>query len=192
MVPAGEALPGTGDFTWYDARDPIFGLSGESPATAGTPKAQAPPGNAQAHERQIAGSLESGGRRWRPPTEGERRRRRPISQVTGQRAARASYACRHSIGFRSTCDTTNPAIRPAPEARRQDRRLRRLGHAAAVRLADRGAPCRAPRRRRLRRLAHVRRRPQGCAREAIPPAAPRQRRRQAEGAWQGALRLHAQ
>src|SRR6185437_7785630 len=60
---------------------------GESPATAGTPKAQAPPGNAQAHERQIAGALESGERRWRSPTEGERRGTRPISQVTGQRAA---------------------------------------------------------------------------------------------------------
>src|SRR3982074_2270464 len=53
-------------------------LFGESPARAGTPKAQSPPGNAQAPERQTAelhasaGLLESGGFRS-PPTEGERR-----------------------------------------------------------------------------------------------------------------------
>src|SRR6185437_8592202 len=80
---------GSWDRTFYmvECMHPIIGLSGESPATAGTPKAQAPPGNAQAHERQIAGALESGERRWRSPTEGERRGTRPISQVTGQRAA---------------------------------------------------------------------------------------------------------
>src|SRR6185437_8579839 len=111
---------------------------------------------------------------WRPPTEGERRHRRPISQVTGQRAAGASYARAVHYGFRSACDTTYPAVRPAPEAGRQDGGLWRLGHAAAVRLADRRAPCRAPRRRRLRCFPHVRDRPRGRARQAIPPEASRQ------------------
>src|SRR5882762_8040479 len=55
----------------------------ESPAQAGTPKAQIPPGNAQAQERQTAagatsaGLLESGGSTLFPPTEGERRSRAP-------------------------------------------------------------------------------------------------------------------
>ena len=53
-----------------ECADPIIGLSGESPATAGTPKAQAPPGNAQAHERQIAGALESGERLGGHPPKG--------------------------------------------------------------------------------------------------------------------------
>src|SRR5882762_3899764 len=58
-------------------------LFGESPARAGTPKAQIPPGNAQAQERQTAagatsaGLLESGGSALLPPTEGERRSRAP-------------------------------------------------------------------------------------------------------------------
>src|SRR5581483_4673957 len=58
-----SVIPGT-DILHARMRAPHIGLSGESPATAGTPKAQAPPGNAQAHERQIAGALESGGRPW--------------------------------------------------------------------------------------------------------------------------------
>src|SRR6185437_10882735 len=76
---------GSWDRTFYmvECMHPIIGLSGESPATAGTPKAQAPPGNAQAHERQIAGALESGGRAREPPTEGERRR--PAPDLSGHR-----------------------------------------------------------------------------------------------------------
>src|SRR3984893_316549 len=52
------------------ARNSLFG---ESPARAGTPKAQIPPGNAQAQERQTAemhdsaGLLESGGLVVHPP-----------------------------------------------------------------------------------------------------------------------------
>src|ERR1700732_3773516 len=52
------------------ARNSLFG---ESRARAGTPKAQIPPGNAQAPERQTAerhasaGLLESGGFRFHPP-----------------------------------------------------------------------------------------------------------------------------
>src|SRR5882762_2650069 len=48
-------------------------LFGESPARAGEPKAQLPPGNAQAPERQTAelhasaGLLEGGGFRFHPP-----------------------------------------------------------------------------------------------------------------------------
>src|SRR5438874_10031314 len=38
-----------------------IGLSGESPAQAGTPKAQIPPGNAQAQERQTAEGATSAG-----------------------------------------------------------------------------------------------------------------------------------
>src|SRR5690348_14728659 len=57
-------------FYMVECTHPIIGLSGESPATAGTPKAQAPPGNAQAHERQIAGALESGGRLGGHPPKG--------------------------------------------------------------------------------------------------------------------------
>ncbi len=57
-------------FYMVECAHPIIGLSGESPATAGTPKAQAPPGNAQAHERQIAGALESGGRLGGHPPKG--------------------------------------------------------------------------------------------------------------------------
>src|SRR2546421_4458231 len=66
----------------YDTQARI-GLSGESPAQAGTPKAEIPPGNAQAQERQTAagatsvGLLESGGFALFPPTEGERRLRAP-------------------------------------------------------------------------------------------------------------------
>src|SRR5215470_13887805 len=43
-----------------------IGLSGESPARAGTPKAQIPPGNAQAQERQTATRRCRGasGERW--------------------------------------------------------------------------------------------------------------------------------
>src|SRR5215472_19112035 len=60
---------------------------------SGSPKAQFPPGNAQAKERQTVGRqrgvpqglLESGGSVWSPPTEGERRVTRLISQVTGQK-----------------------------------------------------------------------------------------------------------
>src|SRR6185312_14783955 len=90
---------GSWDRTFYmvECMHPIIGLSGEGPATAGTPKAQAPPGNAQAHERQTAGALESGGRPWLPPTEGERRRRRPISQVTGQRGGKGIRIARPFI-----------------------------------------------------------------------------------------------
>src|SRR4030081_2976914 len=68
-------------------------LLGESPARAGTPKAQIPPGNAQAPERQTAelhasaGLLESGGFRS-TSTEGEPPCQRLISQVTGQKGGR--------------------------------------------------------------------------------------------------------
>src|SRR2546421_6172867 len=44
----------------YDTQARI-GLSGESPAQAGTPKAQIPPGNAQAQERQTAEGATSAG-----------------------------------------------------------------------------------------------------------------------------------
>src|SRR5256885_13148145 len=54
------------------------------------------------------------------------------------------------------CGKTDPAFRAAPGAGRAHRRLRRLGHAGAVQLADRRAPRGAPRRRRVRRVAHVR------------------------------------
>src|SRR6267378_4615170 len=68
-------------------------LFGESPARAGTPKAQIPPGNAQAPERQTAETAHfrgASGERWirSPPTEGERRLQRLISQVTGQKGGR--------------------------------------------------------------------------------------------------------
>src|SRR6185312_4754610 len=108
---------GSWDRTFYmvECMHPIIGLSGESPATAGTPKAQAPPGNAQAHERQIAGALESGGRLGGHPPKG--------SGAVGARSLRSPdrgrqggilRPCR-SHWIRSACDTTNPAIRPAPE-----------------------------------------------------------------------------
>src|ERR1700694_5608920 len=58
-------LGGTHGGCYHDAAR--ISLFGESPARAGTPKAQIPPGNAQAQERQTAelyasaGLLESGG-----------------------------------------------------------------------------------------------------------------------------------
>src|SRR6266478_428422 len=45
-------LGGTHGGCYHDAAR--ISLFGESPARAGTPKAQVPPGNAQAHERQTA------------------------------------------------------------------------------------------------------------------------------------------
>src|SRR5256885_1396925 len=87
----------------YDTQARI-GLSGESPAQAGTPKAQIPPGNAQAQERQTAegatsaGLLESGGFDcFHPPKGSGAERERLISQVTGQkggRRLRRRCACR--------------------------------------------------------------------------------------------------
>ena len=53
--------------------------------------------------------------------------------------------------------TTDSALRPARRRRRAHGRLRRLGHARQLRLADRGTPRGAPRRRHVRRLAHVHR-----------------------------------
>ena len=83
------------------------------------------------------------------------------------------------------------ALRDARRRRRPHGRLRRLGHAGQLRLADRGASRRAARRRHVRRLAHVRRRPARRSRARVPAAAARQRRRQAHGAGQGALLVHA-
>ena len=75
---------------------------------------------------------------------------------------------------------THTFIRPARRARRPHGRLRRLGHAGQLRLADRGAPRGAPRRRHLRRVTHVcdRRRAVPRVREFFSQAH-RQRRRQA-------------
>src|ERR1700730_11104456 len=117
--------------------------------------------------------LESGGRiSTRPPTEGERRLRRLISQVTGQKGGRrlapeASDAPA-AVFFprphkRRAWGTTNPLVQAAPGTGCAHRRFRRLGHAGAVQLADRRASCGAPRRRCIRRLAHLRRGPQGAA-----------------------------
>src|SRR6266436_10359199 len=64
-------LGGTHGGCYHDAAR--ISLFGESPARAGTPKAQIPPGNAQAQERQTAelhasaGLLESGGSVVHPP-----------------------------------------------------------------------------------------------------------------------------
>ena len=61
-------------------------------------------------------------------------------------------------------------------------RLRRLGHAGQLRLADRGAPRGAPRRGHVRRLAHVRDRRARCTRARVfLRNAARERRRQAHG-----------
>src|SRR6185312_1823226 len=111
---------GSWDRTFYmvECMHPIIGLSGESPATAGTPKAQAPPGNAQAHERQIAGSLERGGRLAAT----HRRGAAPSApDLSGYRTEGGKGVLRlpFVIGFRSTCDPRNSATRPAPKARRQ-------------------------------------------------------------------------
>ena len=86
----------------------------------------------------------------------------------------------------------NSSLRHARRLRREDRRLRRLGHAGGLRLADRGAPCSAPRRRHVRCLAHVpgRCRRRRCAR--VPQATRRKQRRQADAVRQGAVRLHAE
>src|SRR5881227_3723299 len=90
------------------------------------------------------------------------------------------------------CGKTDPAFRDAPGAGRAHRRLRRLGHAGAVQLADRRAPRGAPRRRRVRRVAHVRRGPAWRARARVAAAPAGKRRSEAPDARQGALRLHAE
>src|SRR5438067_1679060 len=92
----------------------------------------------------------------------------------------------------ASCGTTDRVIQAAPGARRPHGRLRRLGHAGAVQLADRRAPRRAPRRGRVRRLAHVHRRLEGREGAGPPRAAARQRRDEAQNARQGALQLHAE
>src|SRR3984893_6599108 len=83
------------------------------------------------------------GERWigSPPTEGERRLQRLISQVTGQKGGRrrgttATRACRLFL-LGGSVGKTHPAVQAAPGAGRPHRRLRRLGHAGAVQLADR-------------------------------------------------------
>src|SRR5215469_13692981 len=70
MVPAGEKRFLGSDILHGMIAAPHNRSVGESPATAGTPKAQAPPGNAQAPVRQIAGALESGGRFGGHPPKG--------------------------------------------------------------------------------------------------------------------------
>src|SRR6266513_1822750 len=69
------------------------------------------------------------------------------------------------------CGKTDPAFQAAPGAGRPHRRLRRLGHAGAVQLADRRAPRGAPRGRRVRRVAHVCRGPAWRARARVAAAA---------------------
>src|SRR5438045_1102197 len=85
----------------YDTQARI-GLSGESPAQAGTPKAQIPPGNAQAQERQTAegatsaGLLESGGFDcFHPPkASGAERQRLLANDVAKLRTpGKALYGC---------------------------------------------------------------------------------------------------
>src|SRR6185437_9673482 len=76
--------------------------------------------------------------------------------------------------------------------RRADGRFRWLGHADQLRLADRGASRGASRCRHVRCLAHDRGRPawRACAR--LPAAPAGQQCRQAQGARQGAVFVHAE
>ena len=90
--------------------------------------------------------------------------RRPISQVTGQRGGRLACGLPPFFMWSASRTGTDMGLRTPlydlhVAARRAHGRLRRLGHAGPLRLADRGAPRGAPRRRHVRRLAHVRRRP---------------------------------
>src|SRR4029077_19352670 len=81
----------TGDCYHVGAR---IGLFGESPARAGTPKAQFRPetlrhmNGRRRNARRSAGFWRAVGSRSSPPTEGERRQARLISQVTGQKGGR--------------------------------------------------------------------------------------------------------
>src|SRR5438105_7314067 len=138
------------------------------------------------------------GPRSGPPTEGERRQ--PRLNLSGHRTEGRQARC-HTAGAsaalccfwpEASCGTTDRVIQAAPGARRPYGRLRRLGHAGAVQLADRRAPRRAPRRGRVRRLAHVHRRLEGREGAGPPRAAARQRRDEAQNARRGALQLHAE
>src|SRR5205807_8032540 len=179
-------LGGTGG-DWYHGRARI-GLFGESPARAGTPKAQFRPetlrhtNGRRRSARASAGLLESGG-----PALGSTHRRgaAPTAPyLSGHRTEGRQARC-HTAGAsaalccfwpEASCGTTDRVIQAAPGARRPHGRLRRLGHAGAVQLADRRAPRRAPRRGRVRRLAHVHRRLEGREGAGPPRAAARQRR----------------
>ena len=75
--------------------------------------------------------------------------------------------------------STHRVVRRACAARGPPDGLRRLGDAAALRLADRGAPPRAPRRRHVRRVAHARARSARAGGAPVPAAAAGERRGQA-------------
>src|SRR5256885_9525516 len=83
----------------YDTQARI-GLSGESPAQAGTPKAQIPPGNAQAQERQTAegatsaGLLESGGFDCFHPPKGSGAERERSEEHTSELQSPCNLVCR--------------------------------------------------------------------------------------------------
>ena len=158
-------------------------LSGESPAARPERRRRNFRPETLRHmngRRREVGLRGASGERWTHPASthrrGAARLTRLISQVTGQKGGRRASRykrlprcfCRDCLSGVEARGKTDPAIPAAPGARRPHRRLRRLGHAGAVQLADRRAPRGAPRRGRVRRLAHVRHRPQGRAGARLP------------------------
>src|SRR5579883_988298 len=191
ILPAGGVFPGIGDFTCYDRLTPLRSVRRESGHQPERRRRKLRPETLRQTNGRSWGL-------WRVVDASAATHRRGAApsapDLSGHRTEgrRGHPAPAASTRLRSACDPTNRAVRPAPQARRQDGGLRRLGHAAAIRLADRGASCRAPQRRCFRRLTYVRRRSEGRACQAFPPETPRQRRGQAEVSRQGTLRLHAQ
>ncbi len=102
--------------------------------TGGPPKAQ-PPGNAQAHELQSLAISGERSRRAARSTEGEQRCiERSISQVSrteGRHALKCGPSLRR-LSQRGCDGPEDSALRHPCCTGRQDRRFRRLGHAAAA------------------------------------------------------------
>src|SRR5579871_2042969 len=156
---------------WYDAAfatrpvrrdreagDPIPGARGAEGATR--------PETLRQNNGSVSRTLESGPRRvaaTNPPKGCGARWAHLISQVQGQRGDRrrpvAPFALRKGraaeTSERRAHAAEDSAVRAPSRARRAHRRFRRLGHAAALWLADRRAPRGAARRRHVRRLAHA-------------------------------------
>ena len=168
--------------------DPSQGPSGERLATAR--RRRNTPGNAQAKvRRRLMGSGER-------PRRGAHRRgavpARPVPDLSGHRTEGRRVAVARRLFFSDSeidcrCASAHLSIdtHVAAGARMVD--FGGWDMPVALRLPDRGAPCRTPRRRHVRRLAHVRGRPARRARPRFPAAAARERRREAHAARQGAL-----
>ncbi len=184
-----------------ESPDPSQGLSEEWPEN-GPPKAQ-PARKRSGKTTAAPDGLWRAVRLVADPPKGCGVGLGPVPDLSGQKdrgaAGRLRAACRPFFWSRngkagtgnSSHGIAHTAFRYPRRGRRPHRRLRRLGHARQLRLADRGAPRRAPRRRHVRRLAHVRGRPARRPRARLPAPPARERRRQADAARQGALFLHA-